>query len=504
MGIQSFYRNLIETFPNLNEALKTFLNTNDKKFLYFDYNGMLHPCASKVVQKYKDMELKNINRKQMEEEMFKTIREQTIKIIEKINPYFIMFAVDGVAPRAKQEQQRLRRYKSVIEKKDTRKIFDSNSISPGTLWMKKITEKMKIFIDTELRKKYKVLFLDASIPGEGEHKIINFIKKYNLKNKPKHIIYGLDSDLIVLSLTTNLDNIYLLREKQFFELKEENTDKYTDKDDEIDRNLNILPINKLRNYYWENTTNDIKKIIDKQTYLIDISFLTFFLGNDFLPHLKTISTYNDGLNILIDIYNNVLLNVKSSLLYNGRINMDILLKILKHYVSKEDYYNNKNNDRLKDNIVMYYQNGWKKRYYDYYLGQNNTENTIKNVCEDYLKTIVWTKQYYFNGKTNWSHYYKYNFSPCISDIYNYLLDNNINNIYFTNDQPYTQMQQLMIILPSHSSYLLPKKYSNLMFNKLKYFYPRRFNLDKVDKYARWKWAPILPQMNDKIIKQMVQ
>ena len=504
MGIQSFYKNLIETFPNLNEALKTLLNTEDKKFLYFDFNGVLHPCASKVVQKYKDQDPKTINREKMEEEMFEVLRNQTLKIVEKINPYFIMIAVDGVAPMGKQNQQRARRYKSVIEKKETRRIFDTNSISPGTMWMKRITEKMKRFVDTELKKKCRVLFLDASIPGEGEGKIINFIKDYKMANKPKHIIYGLDSDLIVLSMTTGLDNLYLLREKQHFELKNENESDYKKEDDEMDKNLNILPISKLREYYWSSVEPKIKTIVNKQQYLMDICFLTFFLGNDFLPHLKTISTYNDGLNIIIGQYQKTLKVIGKSLLYNGRINMDVLKMIIKHYADKEEFYNIKNNKRNLDKIVRYYEDGWKQRYYNYYLGKENTPKQIEQICRDYFKTIVWNKNYYMDRKTNWNYYYKYNFAPTIKDLYIFLENNDINKFYFPQDQPCSQTQQLMCILPPHSSYLVPKYCANLMNGELKYFYPRRFNLDRVDKYARWKHMPILPVMNVKLIKQMVQ
>jgi 5'-3' exoribonuclease 2 len=494
MGIQSFYRKLIDTFPTLNDCLSSFIVEGKDRFLYFDFNGMLHPCSSKIVSNYMNVDPKTIDRKKMEEEMFEEIKTQTLKVINTIQPYFIMISIDGVAPRAKQEQQRTRRYKSVIDKKETRHIFDSNSISPGTLWMKRMTEKLKEFIKEELETKYKILFLDASVPGEGEHKIINFIKQITYNEKHQHIIYGLDADLIVLSLTTGLDNVFLLREKQNFEMNNSND------------NFNILPIKKLRNYYWRDFKDSgCKSKITKNQYIKELTFLTFFLGNDFLPHLKTISTHHYGLDVLIETYNKSLNDSETTLLENNNIiNQKMLMEILKHFVSKEDFYCKKNNDNKKDKIVRYYEDNWKQRYYQYYIRNNYTQEEINRVCHNYFQTIVWNRDYYLNRKTNWSFYYSYNFSPCISDLYLYLENNNINKIYFQQDQPYTQMQQLMIILPSHSSYLLPKKYSSLMFGKLRYMYPRRFNLDKVDKYVKWKWTPILPQMNDRVIKQLVR
>jgi len=57
---------------------------------------------------------------------------------------------------------------------------------------------------------------DWTAPGEGEHKIFNYIRK--LRQDPKynpdttHAIHGLDADLVMLSLATHEKKIYLIRE----------------------------------------------------------------------------------------------------------------------------------------------------------------------------------------------------------------------------------------------------------------------------------------------------
>ena len=177
MGVSGFYKHLIQTYPELTNALEK-LREMKKIFLYLDFNGEIHCSIRRVLKRYQNKD--NIDRKKMELEMFQEVKRDTNDILNKINPDFLMIAVDGVAPRAKMQQQRLRRYKSVIENNDIRKIFDTNSISPGTLFMKRLTEYMKKYIKEEVEKKCKVLFLDASIPGEGEHKIIQFIKKFKI------------------------------------------------------------------------------------------------------------------------------------------------------------------------------------------------------------------------------------------------------------------------------------------------------------------------------------
>ena len=64
--------------------------------------------------------------------------------------------------------------------------------------------------------KVKYIISDSNEPGEGEHKIMNYMDK--LDKNSINVVYGLDADLIMLSMIRN-HNVYLLRERTLIILK---------------------------------------------------------------------------------------------------------------------------------------------------------------------------------------------------------------------------------------------------------------------------------------------
>ena len=83
---------------------------------------------------------------------------------------------------------------------DTTQKFDSNCITPGTPFMVNLGKTLRFWVAKKLNEdpgwmNIKVILSDGSVPGEGEHKMMNFIRSQRASphHNPNtsHVIYGL-------------------------------------------------------------------------------------------------------------------------------------------------------------------------------------------------------------------------------------------------------------------------------------------------------------------------
>ena len=127
--------------------------------------------------------------------------------------------------------------------------------------------------------------------SEGEHKILNYIKN-EVENNKNIVIYGLDADLLFLSLTDNLKhNLFVMREKQFFNKKEEDENLMDNVEDIKYNYVNINEFHKIINSYG----------ISSNKFVL----LCYLLGNDFLPSILSLNIKRKGIEHIINAYNNV-------------------------------------------------------------------------------------------------------------------------------------------------------------------------------------------------------
>ncbi|SCU70328.1 XRN 5'-3' exonuclease N-terminus/Zn-finger in Ran binding protein and others, putative [Trypanosoma equiperdum] len=100
--------------------------------------------------------------------------------------------------------------------------FDSNCISPGTDFMAKVSDAVLNMLNEKMSgndptwTRLCVIFSGSNTPGEGEHKIIDFLRTQSslaqFGGKANHVIVGLDADLIFLALSLHITQVFILRD----------------------------------------------------------------------------------------------------------------------------------------------------------------------------------------------------------------------------------------------------------------------------------------------------
>ena len=214
----------------------------------------------------------------------------------------------------------------------------------------------------------KVIISDASVPGEGEHKIMNFIRSQRSMSthdpNTRHVIYGLDADLIMLGLATHEPHFRVLREDVFFDsgkdksctkcgrkghirpncphpddgskLTEEEAKEEWDAAEHPLKPFIWLHINVLREYLAVEMDGPGRKFPHNvERALDDWVFMCFFVGNDFLPHLPSLEIRDQGIDLLTKIWRELLPQMEDYVTKDGFPNMKMVQQILQGLAGQE-------------------------------------------------------------------------------------------------------------------------------------------------------------------------
>lgn len=553
MGVPKLFNSLINQYhhnaatnPTGYYVIKQKIENNYPTHLYLDFNGAIYQCIKPEIK--------------TEDALIAHVVDYLETICHMIpNLEFVYIAMDGIPPMGKVAQQRIRRFHSICKNNRIRKInerfgteldhssinehIDTNMITPGTAFMSNLSIAIRRKCMTF--DKWRVVFSDSSIPGEGEHKIIKYIrdldKDLESDNPVNKVIYALDGDLIFLSLGLHLENVYLFREANEYgnlsALTSHTGKRFLYMDiNELER---AIITNSQDTYGCSNMTNpDMRR-----RYIDDYIFLGMLLGNDFMPKCHWFSIAEGGFERLLSAYWQIHNHTETYLTdcQNDRPMLDTemlsdILFIVKNQETeainslfarrkkaripiKPDMSERERQQTMMDFLPLQYLNiereiephmeGWRARYYKTCFNMIPSPENIRMVCRSYLKTLVWNFHYYFNpdGCISWDWVYDFPYSPTWSDIYDELITHKNVNINvsgsdklfkFTLGKPLDAQTLLFMVLPWNSRKYMAVEISRKLNDEscpMRIYFPKRYGLNVAFHRYYHECTPILFKMD---------
>ena len=454
-----------------------------------------------------------------------------------VNPTTTLYiAVDGVAPMAKIKQQRLRRFRSAVQAEEEARIraeakgvpytqqprWDTNAITPGTQFMKNLSFALRQFAKSHTT--ITTVVSPADMPGEGEQKIMEYIRAHTPKTA---VIYGLDADLIVLSLWANATlgtTLSLFREEMEF-----NGSVKTDAlgDEKFLYLLTDQLADALYNKYQKSPSQP------KPEFLRDFVGLMSLLGNDFVPHGMVLKIKDDGIEALLRMYRDHLATpfVQQSTTppNHWQYNPDTLTDLFQRVAQTEPHQilkstSKKLNARPGMTASKETEDQAMARYNDQPIGwaaekvfatQIQLEDRDKpswilkpdwktiydqeallgadpiTATKQYLNSLAWTLAYYSGAPIDLYWYYPWYLPPRIETVTEYLATNPLLETPATPRTPLKPEEQLAMVLPQSSFHLLPKEFQALP-TLYPHAFPIQWTLFSLGRKILWECEPLIP------------
>eukprot|EP00371_Babesia_bovis_P002206 XP_001610853.1 5'-3' exonuclease [Babesia bovis T2Bo] len=443
---------LLDNFGSFKSGLEKVIERRPVDHLYMDMNAVIHVAThgniSPVVQMANEQRLRRIT--SAIEMMFDIVRPRKM----------LYMAVDGVCPTAKINQQRGRRFLtsknvdpladicSAVSAEDgytyiAKRLpfdeydnvsFNPNYISPGTDFMKIVDSEISNWLALKTEEgffgKCMVTYNGVTVPGEGEHKIFQCIRKMNKvckrSRKDVHLVYGLDADLMMLSMAVKMPNIKVLREERNYAphvVSKKKGEPYFSTDtgivhlhkwDFIDlkkTHFEVASLHSLRKRMYERCWGYIMRKYGPSSssflnrpeapYRItdDFVLLSFLAGNDFLPRLPTVDLANDSFKQMLVTYYGLMHKWQGFLTDGSKIHVPRLQTLFKSLAKHEmEWFKEKG---IIEGVPEYSD---RKLYADYYHEnkcQVDSKANVKKMCIDYIKGLFWILIYYHHDCPSW-------------------------------------------------------------------------------------------------------
>ena len=514
MGIPSFYRQLCRKFKHiLSNRVPEHV-----QWLCLDFNCGMYGCLHSM-RPYDG----TIS---WESDFCYAIASYMEEIVALVKPTVGVFvACDGVVCAAKRRQQRLRRFKgpwisaseayfkgSGLGTESTDPKWDQNALTPGSEFMAKLNGVLaetgkKLAIKLGLT----ILVSGTNEPGEGEHKLLSHMRSVRPESC---VIYGLDADLLLLSLMlmdeTNAE-VHLLREAQEFE-------KITISSDEVQwKTLSIRAMA---------TAMNLGSSIPVADFVASMSLL----GNDFLPRSLTRTIRQDGIPQLLESLTR-LKKMKKKIVVDGIIQKDSLLILLREWAATEEtdmlnaarnalrekFYTvrcDPNEVALKEwqmlpgrwaNLAKLLtsdkrdanlRSDWRTMYRSWHAGSSS----------EYCQGFAWVWDYYSGRPVDQSWMFDNHLPPLWCDIVEFLEKTQELTIApppIQYPEPLPEWLHLLAVLPADSvARLLPSHVLRLIAKEPLYW-PTQWSIFDIGRSQLWECEPLIPILPEALLRSFI-
>jgi 5'-3' exonuclease len=534
MGVPFFFGQLLQKYGDILKDVRLVT-----QLLLLDANCAIHPVCRAVLDD--NPEVTDVD--ELEKLMCRSVCLAIRWLCRYAQAKTLFIAIDGAPPAAKMKQQRVRRFKSGSDLRRAAKIrqkwglevenprWDSAAITPGTPFMDKLTR----VIDRCVAKGWfgegvDVEFSSADVPGEGEHKILQKVKELQGELSGPVVFYGLDADLIFLSLASGQKGIYLLREeaqvaKKQDKLKNEPASRRSENKMK-DTKMIYVDMDRVRRHVVDMMRTSAgqrqaSRNVDDMDLVRDWITICYLLGNDFLPHFPSLSIKNRGLETLMTAYRKVDLPLVRHDVENDMWSLDqgVLIAIIHLLAGEESHMLRKLRPQqrhgggfrsfeeewaaieklripINDDVRLGIggEQEWKVRWYGKWFFFNpyqGGQDELDRVCQEYYRGLNWVANYYFGKCPSWTWYYPWDHAPFLSDFERVKYPDSIK---FTMGCPVEPGLQLLLVLPRWASKLMPEKYRHLVqrTGSLGDLYPVECDEDLLYKGNLWQGIPLLP------------
>lgn len=486
MGIPSYFKRLADSVKGI---LLRDLGASKTKALLLDFNCIVYNCIrDPALPAYSDEEEKK-------DAWEKLVQEEVCKYVVEIwqscgKPANVLIAVDGVVPMAKIRQQRMRRFKSfwwaakecemgVRKPQDAR--WDTNAITPGTAFMEKLSGRLH-----SLAKARGWAVSDSNEPGEGEHKVMAWIRKNGRVGQGSIVVYGLDADLILLSMLHRSrfmeESLFLMREKSEFY------------DTGANCKFMYLSIDSLMDALF------VKE--DSERHVLDYIAGMSFLGNDFLPHGISFKIKEGGHERLLSWLEELHGEGKWLVDEKGVLVGESFTWIVSQLAAteEEDIRGAMKKKRVQkqgpprsesEKAMIPVQNLPHVWFVEKCLG---TETELVDGWRDIYRKWTpvraasyyryghqWILDYYMGRVVNTNWYFPWHLPPLMSDVLNGVYEEPV----LATDEPPRPQEQLALVLPIESWHLIRDPSLRQLPVKIPQMWPSRFGFFSAGK--RWMW-----------------